>query len=44
LLITAEYKESVSRFSFMEGSVKTEDGRRVMTVSFCVALVGADSK
>lgn len=44
LLITARFKESVSSFSFMDGSVTTEDGRRVMTVSFCVALVSADSK
>ncbi len=44
LLITAKYKESMSNFSFMDGSVKTEDGRRVMNVSFCVALAGAESE
>lgn len=41
LLITATYKESMGSFSFMDGSVKTEDGRRIMTVSFCVALASA---
>ncbi|MDQ8179048.1 3-hydroxyacyl-ACP dehydratase FabZ family protein [Pelagicoccus sp. SDUM812005] len=44
LLITATYKESVGSFSFMDGSVQTEDGRRVMTVSFCVALASAQNK
>ncbi|MDQ8203179.1 3-hydroxyacyl-ACP dehydratase FabZ family protein [Pelagicoccus sp. SDUM812003] len=41
LYITARYKEKLGRFIFMDGSVKTEDGRRVMTVSFSVALAKA---
>ncbi|MDQ8198480.1 beta-hydroxyacyl-ACP dehydratase [Pelagicoccus enzymogenes] len=41
LLITVKYKESVGAFSFLDGSVQTEDGRKVMTVSFCVALASA---
>ncbi|MBC2607598.1 3-hydroxyacyl-ACP dehydratase FabZ family protein [Pelagicoccus albus] len=41
LLITAKYKEKMGRFVFMDGSVATEDGRRVMTVSFSVALAKA---
>lgn len=41
LLITATYKEKMGRFIFMDGSVKTEDGRKVMTVSFSVALAKA---
>lgn len=41
LLITARFKEKLGRFIFMEGSVKTEDGRRVMNVSFSVALAKA---
>lgn len=44
LLITAKFKESMGSFTFMDGSVKTEDGRRVMTVSFCVALASAETK
>lgn len=44
LLITAKFKESMANFTFMDGSVKTEDGRRVMTVSFCVALAGSQSE
>lgn len=42
LLITAKFKEKVSNFAFMDGSVKTEDGRKVMNVSFCVALSAAE--
>ncbi len=38
LLISVKYKEKMGRFVFMDGSVKTEDGRKVMTVSFSVAL------
>ncbi|MDQ8185345.1 3-hydroxyacyl-ACP dehydratase FabZ family protein [Pelagicoccus sp. SDUM812002] len=41
LLITVKYKESMGAFSFLDGSVQTDDGRRVMTVSFCVALASA---
>ncbi len=41
LLITVVYKEKMGRFIFMDGSVKTEDGRKVMTVSFSVALAKA---
>ena len=41
LLITVTFKEKMGRFIFMDGSVKTEDGRRVMTVSFSVALAKA---
>jgi len=41
LLITAKHKEKMGRFLFMDGSVKTEGGRRVMTVSFSVALAKA---
>lgn len=44
LLITARYKEKMGRFIFMDGSVKTEDGRRVMTVSFSVALAKAPTE
>jgi len=38
LLITAKRKESMGSFIFMDGSVRTDAGRRVMTVSFAVAL------
>ncbi|EDY80964.1 hypothetical protein VDG1235_581 [Verrucomicrobiia bacterium DG1235] len=38
LLITAKFKEKMGGFMFMSGSVKTEDGRRIMTVNFCVSL------
>ncbi len=41
LLITVNFKEKMGRFTFMEGSVKTDDGRKVMTVSFSVALANA---
>ena len=41
LLITAKFKNRMANFAFMDGSVKTEDGRKVMTVSFCVALASA---
>lgn len=41
LLITAKFKEKMGSFIFMDGSVKTEDGRRVMNVTFSVALAKA---
>ena len=44
LLITAKYKEKMGSFIFMDGSVKTAEGRRVMTVTFCVALAKAPNE
>ncbi len=44
LLITAKFKEKVGAFIFMDGSVKTEDGRRVMNVTFSVTLAKAPNE
>ncbi|MEM9160918.1 MAG: 3-hydroxyacyl-ACP dehydratase FabZ family protein [Verrucomicrobiota bacterium] len=41
LLITTKYKEKLGRFIFMDGSVKKEDGTKVMNVTFSVALAAA---
>lgn len=41
LYVTVNYKEKLGRFIFMDGSVKTEDGRMIMTISFSVALAKA---
>ncbi len=39
--IAVRYKEKMGRFVFMDGDIKTEDGRRVMNISFCVAMAKA---
>jgi len=36
--LTAKLKEKMGGFVFMEGAAKTEDGRRIMNLSFSVAL------
>lgn len=41
LLITVKYKEKMGRFIFMDGVVVNGDGKKVMTVSFSVALAKA---
>ena len=39
LIIDVRLKERLGRFLFMSGSVRTADGRKVLTVDFSVALV-----
>lgn len=41
LIITVKYKEKMGRFIFMDGSVQNGEGKKVMTVSFSVALAKA---
>ena len=41
LFITVTLKEKMSRFIFMNGAVKNGQGKRVMTVTFSVALAKA---
>ncbi|MCH6256083.1 beta-hydroxyacyl-ACP dehydratase [Puniceicoccaceae bacterium K14] len=41
LTINVKYKEKMGRFIFMNGSVQNQDGKKVMTVSFSVALAKA---
>lgn len=41
LYITVTLKEKMGRFIFMNGAVKNGDGKRVMTVTFSVALAKA---
>lgn len=41
LMISVTYKEKMGRFIFMDGIVKTDDGRKIMSISFCVALAKA---
>ena len=42
LIIDVKLKDRLGQFLFMSGSVRTADGRKVLTVSFGVALVPAD--
>lgn len=42
LVITVKFKEKMGRFIFMDGSVANGDGKKVMTVSFSVALAKAE--
>lgn len=41
LFITVSFKEKMGRFIFMDGSVKNGEDRKVMSVSFSVALANA---
>jgi 3-hydroxyacyl-[acyl-carrier-protein] dehydratase len=41
LIIEVKLKDRLGRFMFMSGSVRTADHRKVLTVNFGVALVGA---
>ena len=44
LYITVKLKEKAGRFIFMAGGVKNGEGRRVMNVTFSVALAKAEQK
>lgn len=38
LFIAASFKNKMGNFLFMDGGIKNQDDKRVMTISFCVAL------
>ena len=44
LYITVKLKEKAGRFIFMTGGVKNGEGKRVMNVTFSVALAKAEQK
>ncbi len=41
LNITATFKKRMGNFMFMDGGIKNQDDKRVMSISFCIALAKA---